>query len=57
LPIIVGRESIGILENWNTGRMGSDKKKEKGFVISQYSIIPSFQNYFIIELRVLCHRD
>jgi hypothetical protein len=44
----VVKQTAGILENWNTGMMGSEKKW-KIFLISQYSIIPLFHHLRIIS--------
>jgi hypothetical protein len=44
-PITGGKETTGILENWNTGMMGSGQKRKKSLVslnipLFHYSIIP-----------------
>jgi hypothetical protein len=45
-PITGGNKTTGILENWNDGFR---RKKEKTFLISRYSTIPSLKNYFIMS--------
>ena len=50
-PITGGKETTGILEDWNTGMMGSDEKRENFFDSSIFhdSTIPSIQNDFVMR--------